>query len=443
MQAFTNLFIAGYGKSSIAAIDFYLQNYPQVSIKVSELKSQDSFDQEQIKIYKTRGVSFEFSKQSPEFFDSEQKTFIMISPGIPPRAPIIQAIFKLAQKPHIEYGTDFDLFTREVASNYIAITGTNGKTTTTSLIAYALELEPIGNIGKPFLAFNKNDAIHICELSSFQLFYSQLRFKPKIAIHLNLTEDHLDWHQDFDEYKDSKAKLFTDDSLCVLNYDDPVTKELGQGLANKKFFSTKIKADAFLEGKQIFDSDDLLCRVEDLILVGEHNFSNILAASLALRAYGLENFQLISALKSFKPVSHRLEYLTEISGNKIYNDSKATNPDSAIRSLEAFDKSIVICGGKNKNLDLDAFISSLKQRAFAVIAIGELQDLILTTLEDFKNKEPAGSMEEAFTKAMTFTENNDYPIVLAPASSSFDMFDSYEQRGQVFKDIALKYKNAS
>lgn len=424
MKPFTKLSIIGYAKSSIAAINFYLQNYPEVQIKVSELKAKESFDQALIKDFESKGVQFEFGKQSIEFLEPSEDTFIMISPGVPPRAPIVQAVIASAAKQSsFLYGTDLDLFIKEVGSNYIAITGTNGKTTTTSLIAHALDLEPVGNIGKAFLNFNPQNKIQVCEISSFQIFYSQLLKKPKAAVYLNLTEDHLDWHKDMQEYQDTKARLFTDESLCVLNFDDPITKALGDKLINKKYFSTKTKVDASVD---LIDKDSVT-------LVGEHNYSNMLAAYLALEAAGLEQTKILEAFKSFKAVPHRLEFVAEINGHKFYNDSKATNPDAAIRSLEAFDKSIVICGGKNKNLDLSKFISKVKEKAHAVIAIGELKEEILNSLDGFENKTPAGSMEEAIKKAQDFGINNNYPIVLAPASSSFDMFDSYEHRGDAFK----------
>jgi UDP-N-acetylmuramoylalanine--D-glutamate ligase len=313
-----------------------------------------------------------------------------------------------------------------------------------------------------------------------------------VAVYLNLTDDHLDWHKDLEEYRLSKQKLFqipeTDEEQSftwVLNYDDKVCCELGeyglwqlaeteQSNLDIAFFSTKnslvklnqyARSSAFCENGILYLAKFLpdavddqyggivevneeghyyvkipLLKVSDLNLVGEHNYSNLLAGILAADAVGLALEKIIESLKSFTAVPHRLEFIGEHAGHKFYNDSKATNPDSANKALEAFEQSIIICGGKNKNLDLGDFINKLAQKAYAVVLIGELSQELKQGLQErnFEKFSFANDMDEAVGRALDFGKGNQLPIVLAPASSSFDMFKNYEERGEKFKQSFSK-----
>jgi UDP-N-acetylmuramoylalanine--D-glutamate ligase len=494
--------LIGYGKSTIAAIDFLRVNFPSARIRVSELKSEQNFSAEILSGFKLAGVEFEFGAQSPEFigFQGEcSKLFIMISPGIPPQSSIIKEIDKLCQNPDIDCGTDLDIFSWFVGHSYIGITGTNGKTTTTSFIAHALGNQAVGNIGKPFLEFTSAGKGHgdcfSAEISSFQLFYSnfvtQPEYRPQVSVHLNLTDDHLDWHKDLSEYKNSKEKLFRipepsekQEFTWVLNYDDDTCNALGKRACDQlkttgarnldiAYFSTKRaltdlnpynRTSAFWEDGSLYlakylepGGDDSfggivesnaeghyyvkvpVIKTSELNLVGEHNYSNLLAGILAVLAVGVPLETVISALKSFTAVKHRLEFIGELKGHKFFNDSKATNPDSANKALEAFEKSIVICGGKNKNLDLSGFIDKLSQKAFAVVLIGELAPALASGLDKkgFSQYAFAQDMDSAVIKALDFGNNSSLPIVLAPASSSFDMYKNYEERGDKFRESFL------
>ena len=182
-------------------------------------------------------------------------------------------------------------------------------------------------------------------------------------------------------------------------------------------------------------------KIDDLNLVGKHNYSNIVAASLAAFLSGFDINYIIDSIESFKPVPHRLEFIREIGSNKVYNDSKATNPDSSNKALNSFDQSIVILGGKDKNLDIAPFLDNVSKKAYAVVAIGELKNKIYEGLRnlDFEKIRRADSLEEAFSIAMQYASNNNYPILLSPASSSFDMFKGFEDRGNQFKEIVLNY----
>jgi UDP-N-acetylmuramoylalanine--D-glutamate ligase len=483
-----NYTILGFGKTARAVVDYLLNQDHKVF--VSDEKPREKFDQELIKSYETKGVRFVFNKLSLAEASSENMT-VIISPGIPPSSPIIQEI----KSNKINHRTDLDLFIETLTKEeqYIAITGTNGKTTTTSLVAHIFDTQGIGNIGKPFLEFSDLSSPYVCEISSFQIFHSELKRLPDIAIHLNLTDDHLDWHSSLDEYKETKERLFgnsEEERFSVLNFDDEVTRNLGERLLKSRtegmkskvlyFSTTKVldelssaspvsaylrdsriclgvylgsegELDPQLEGIVIANSfgeyflEIPLVKTGELKILGDHNYSNALAATLAAFAYGKKPEEIIEKLLSFNAVPHRLEYVTEFSGHKFYNDSKATNPDSAIKALNAFDKSIAIIGGKNKNLDLTAFLGVAMEKCHGIVLIGELKQEIANYLEQnsFENFKLSASLEDAVNHSLELAKGTYYPIILSPASSSFDMFINYEDRGEQFKKLVKSLVLAS
>ena len=480
--------LLGFGITTASTANFLLKNFPEAKIKISELKEKESFDANQIEKLEQSNIEFEFGKQSESFVLLED-SFIVISPGIPPKAEIIQKIFN-SKIPH---GTDLDIFAASLnkEQNYIAITGTNGKTTTTALCSHIFNSPSLGNIGTPFLEFDKEHFPNFaCEISSFQAFYSNYfqDFKiPKVSIFLNFTADHLDWHSDLNEYQAAKAKLFCsskEENYWLLNFDDPKVKNLGlkaEFPADAKtkicyFSNTDISYTlsescpyvAYEKNKRLYlakylgdnpqDNSDLdaivsvnshddyyleipLAKEEDLKLVGKHNYSNVLAASLASFLMGFDQNYIIDKLSDFTPVPHRLELIREIGNNKVYNDSKATNPDSTLKAIDSFDQSILILGGKDKKLDLNDFLTTVSKKAYAVVAIGELKDKIYNKLRElnFDKVRRVNDLKEALSTALLYTDNNSYPIVLSPASSSFDMFKGFEDRGDQFREIVLEY----
>ena len=479
-----NYTILGFGKSAKSALDFLLE--AEHKVRIYDSKQRGDFDPRTLAEYEASGVEFELGSASLPGVDvgCDAAIQFIVSPGIPPSSRIIKDL----EKKGIDFKTDLDLFTEALPreEKYIAVTGTNGKTTTTALIAHTFDTQGIGNIGKPFLDFQELSSPYVCELSSFQIFYSELRRLPDIAVHLNLTDDHLDWHDSLDEYKQTKARLFVnskEERFSILNFDDKTTKELGEKLLRTRrtedksqvlFFSTKTVLDkpapttAYIKDSRIYlalaleagqdpdpelggmvnsnaDGDYFLeipvIKLEELNLVGDHNHSNVLAALLASFSSGLHPEIIAEKLKTFEAVPHRLEFVTELSGHKIYNDSKATNPDSAIRAIESFTKPIAIIGGKNKNLELSAFLDLAAEKCEAIVAIGELKEAISTYLQkkSFSKLKLADSLKEALSFAMAFGEGNEAPILLSPASSSFDMFKSYEDRGDQFKDLVIQY----
>ncbi len=489
----TNISLIGFGISTISAARYFAQ-FQNLHIRISEAKTLKALDSKQIKLYEElskefSNIEFQFGEQNLDFITyklvaRDTRLIIVLSPGIPPQAPILQEL----KNNGYEYFSDFDVFLEINTSPCVAVTGTNGKTTTTSLIAHILGTEALGNIGKPFLDFDPNLSSALAlELSSFQLYYSKLLgpdLCPEVSVYLNFTDDHLDWHKDLQEYQESKAKLFpcsqSIKNNLVLNYDDSTTRALAfnlektileeESLTRLACFSTRQKleptqlmprvayhqARKFYLAKLIQDSQspeegmivsntdgdyfslNLVLGEDDINLVGEHNYSNILAAILAADCLNIPLDEIQTQVSSFQAVKHRLELVGEINSHKCYNDSKATNPDSANKALESFEKSVAIVGGKDKHLDLSGFVDKLVERCVGVVIIGELRSAIAESLakRSFTNYREADSLEQALALALDLAKP--YPkiaIVLAPASSSFDMFKNYEDRGNQFRAL--------
>ncbi len=468
-----DLIILGFAKSTIAAIKFLLKEQTGFyKIRVFESKNRNAYSVDEILEWERQGIEFNFEASQ---FDFSNANLVLTSPGIPQSAPVMQAL-KAAQliNPKIQLITDLDLFTDHIHDNYIAVTGTNGKTTTVSLIAHLLKTEALGNIGKPFMEFKDTpaDRARVTEISSFQLFYSQLKYAPKIAVYLNFTPDHLDWHEDIEEYRLTKEKLFTNCPLMILNYDDLVTRALGDRHRSRtRFFSTvNTTVDAFLKDNVLFlrknndaapdrrgwsslspqHESELSCfrlrsnkvipviKTSELKIVGEHNYSNALAAILAADAAGLSISEITERIKTFNPVPHRMEYVASINGKDFYNDSKATNPESSEKALKAFPKCIAIVGGKNKKLNMSLMLDLLKEKAAEVITIGEIGDELAQGLKErlYTNVIKAQDLEAAVTLALK--SSHKLPVVFTPGTSSFDMFLNYEDRGDKFKAIVRK-----
>jgi UDP-N-acetylmuramoylalanine--D-glutamate ligase len=431
--------ILGYGISARSTIDFLLEREPSIEIRVSELKARDCFAG--IEDYEAKGVRFEFGQQTIDFIlrDSVDSRFVMISPGIPPHAPVI----KLIKDSQVDFGTDLDLFLDFAPGKKIAVTGTNGKTTTVSLLADIFDTQAIGNIGLPFMDFAKlkNQEVFVLEISSAQLFYSKLVKQVDCSVYLNFTDDHLDWHKDLAEYRLAKARLFEHDGVFILNQDDNVTASLKND--KSQLFSTEAQANAYYEDGALYLAESKLLDCAELQLVGKHNYSNILAASLGATEFGVKREDLETKLASFKAVPHRLEYITTVNGHKAYNDSKATNPDSAIKALESFDDCIAIIGGKDKNLDLREFIKIVSVRSSYIIIIGELRKKIAMALKNVAHADfsEAETLEQAVDLAIR--HDSGLPIVLVPASSSFDMFKNYQERGDKFRQLIYTKSSGS
>lgn len=381
-------------------------------------------------------------------------SLIVTSPGVPPHSKVMQDLRALAK----EVICDVELAFRETRTPVIAITGTNGKSTTCALVSFLLEKSgrvapACGNIGVPILSqLDKQLDFIVVEVSSYQLHYCSA-FSPQIGVWLNLTPDHLDWHGGITEYIHDKAKLFANqrpDQYAVLNVDDAVVAKTAR---RSEVFPFSVNTELSLSPQGAFMSDEFLCirrygktivicAEHELKVFGRHNLENALAAVSASCLAGLGTAEIEKYIKEFAGLEHRLEFVATIDGVDYYNDSKATNPESAIKALEAFPdrKVVLIAGGRDKGTSLGDFVHSVRNHAMAVILIGEARERFEKALKDggVSDIHPVGSMEEAVDLGARLKLG---PVLLSPACASFDMFTDFENRGRVFKDIVRARAN--
>jgi len=381
--------------------------------------------------------------------------FIVVSPGIPLNIPPLS----LAVKLQIPVISELELAYKFSKTPFIAVTGTNGKTTTTSLVGQLFQdvgrkVVVGGNIGLPLISQVENltpkDLI-VAEVSSFQL-ESTIDFKPRVAIILNITPDHLDRHGSMEAYRSIKAKIFanqTEEDFLVLNYDDPLVKELAfRAKSHVIFFSRKNKLEegVYLDGGNLVinigEGPVHICRPEEISIKGSHNLENAMAAVAAGYMMGLEPEEIRKTLISFPGVAHRLEFVAEINGVKYINDSKGTNSDASIKAIEAFQEPLIlIAGGRNKGSDFVDLAQKIKERVSKLILVGEAKDEIKSAVlkNGFSDIYEAGDFQEAVNIASSLARAGDI-VLLSPACASFDMFNNYEERGDAFKELVLSLR---
>jgi len=391
------------------------------------------------------GVTLELGAHDPETFLNQD--LIIISPGVPAKMPPLQ----LARNRGIPVWSEIELAWRLMRGKLVAITGSNGKTTTTSLVGHILQSAKIpvligGNIGTPLLATveaSSDSTVTVAEVSSFQLETIEA-FRPDVGVLLNLTPDHIDRHGSFEEYARAKQRLFEnmlDRDAAVLNADDPEVARRGPAHGQVFWFSRqkRLAAGTFVRGEQILfrreGSEDVLMQRSDIPLRGEHNLENVLAASTAAILAGAPVGAIAAAVRTFPGVEHRLEYVAEINGVAFYNDSKATNVDATLKAIEAFPCSLfVILGGKDKGSPYTPLREPLHQKTKRVFLIGAAAEKIREELDGAVAMEHAGTLERAVAMAFDEAKPGD-TVLLAPACSSFDQFANFEQRGRAFKEI--------
>lgn len=375
---------------------------------------------------------------------------LVLSPGVSIENPFVVC----AKQNGVEVASELEIGARMLACDFIAVTGTNGKTTTVSLIKNLLEGENRkvyagGNIGIAVSSFSheteKNDKV-VLEVSSFQL-ESTNYFKPKVAVLLNIAPDHLNRHKTMENYVQAKLKILknqTKNDFAVINLDDEVL--CGQDLSfvhsQIYYFSTKNECKGcYCKNGCIYFSDGVvsrfIMRASDIYLRGEHNLSNVLAGLLASILYGENIDSLKEKVKAFKGVSHRLEFVAEINGITFINDSKATNIASTIVAIKAMkEPTTLILGGSDKGLDYDVLFESLSPNIKNIVAVGETKEKILQSAKKFNviNVFQTKTFKEAVFLAFELSNENE-TVLLSPAAASFDMFANFEERGRVFVRI--------
>ncbi len=387
----------------------------------------------------------------------EEITIVVPSPGVPvdEGLPAEFAAKKIPLLGEIEMGY---LFSK---GQLIAITGTNGKTTTTALTgeimkAHAGSVFVVGNIGNPYtLEAEKTteDSFTVAEISSFQLETID-SFKPTVSAILNITPDHLNRHHTMDNYvavKESIMKNQDAGSFCVLNYEDPYTRAFGESLHGVKplFFSTaRVLADGFWADEEaIFYAENgisiELMKIREMTLLGKHNVENVMAAMALTHSVGVPFETICRVVKTFKAVEHRIEYVATKKGVAYYNDSKGTNPDAAIKAVEAMPgPTILIGGGYDKQNTYDEWIESFGTKVKLLVLLGQTRDKIAecARAHGFTNIVMADSLEETVRICADHAVAGDY-VLLSPACASWGMFPNYEVRGRMFKELVGKLED--
>lgn len=437
--------VVGLGRSGVASALFLKSQGARVT--VSDSKSQDQL-REEIPALLDHGIAVETGGHGERTFQNQD--LIVVSPGVPVDSPPLAQARALGQPVigEIELASEF------LRGPIVAITGSNGKTTTTTLVGEVLAKSGMktlvgGNIGKPSISLLQEstpDTVIVLEVSSFQL--ETIRtFRPKVAVILNVTPDHLDRHRTFEAYANAKARIFenqTPDDFAVLNADDSTCVELGPRTHAQVFwFSRKRELDrgAFVRSGQIIfrrdGTDAEVLPVSDVPLKGAHNIENVLASVCAGALMGCDPKHIAQAVREFKAVEHRLEYVATIRGVEYYNDSKATNVDATIKALESFSANIhLILGGKDKGSDYTVLNDLLRQRVKSVYTIGAAAGKIESQVSGAANIVHSGTLESAVKQASASAQPGDI-VLLAPACASFDQFQNYEHRGRVFKELVL------
>lgn len=396
-------------------------------------------------------VELVLGRQDEALLDDKQ--LMIISPGIPSSHSLAQAALRRG----IPLWGEIELAGRLSKAPIIAVTGTNGKTTTTTLLGEMIkkqfaEVVVGGNIGVGLAQAAVNISSEGCivaEISSFQLECSET-FHPHIAVILNLTPDHIDRHGSVEEYKAVKEKIFANQNgadFLVLNQDDEQVRTMsGRSQAKAFFFSRRVELEtgAFVSQGNLClrwqEKTTPICRLEEMKLLGGHNVENALAACSAAFIAGVPPTAMAEVLLSFSGVEHRIEPVATLRGVGYFNDSKATNPESTVKALEAFAGGVIlIAGGRDKNTDLSAFLDLVQKKVDLLILIGEAADRFdqAARERDFVRIFRAGSLEEAVETARS-KASAPQVVLLSPACASYDMFDNYEQRGQVFKKLVLQ-----
>ncbi|CQR71303.1 UDP-N-acetylmuramoylalanine--D-glutamate ligase [Sporomusa ovata DSM 2662] len=417
------------------------------SVVVSDAKSMDQFDQDFSEL-QAAGITFMMGHQNEKLLDDID--YLVVSPGISIYIPLVMA----AQNRGICVMSEVEVAYRLSEAPMIAITGTNGKTTTTTLIGEMLkttghQVGVGGNIGAALseqaLAV-RPDGFIVAEISSFQL-EGVIEFRPHIAAILNLTPDHLDRHHTMEVYQQMKEQVFNRQEASdylILNYDDMAVRGMAKRAKGKVvYFSRQQCLDFgfYVENGRIKMNLDgncnEICAVNDINIKGGHNVENALAACGAAYFAGVRPEAMAEVLKTFSGVEHRIEFTAEIAGIAYYNDSKATNPESAIKALEAFDGHIIlIAGGRDKNTDLTAFMKLAKERVDHLILLGEARQRFAeaATQQGVNNIHQVATFAEAVTLAHKLAQPPQV-VVLSPACASYDMFNNYEERGKAFKGL--------
>jgi UDP-N-acetylmuramoylalanine--D-glutamate ligase len=430
--------VFGAGKSGIAVA----RKLGKDRVFLTEAKKD--IDPKVMRSLKTLKIPFELGGHTEKALNGTD--LIVLSPGVPSDIPIL----KKAKQKHIPMIGEIELAYSFMKKPIIAVTGTNGKTTTTALIGQMLKdngyrTTVAGNIGYPLISVNDSKLDYIvAEISSYQL-ETVNRFKPWISVILNITEDHLTRHKTMEEYAKTKAVIFKNQAKkdhLIFNLDDKRAAKISRRAKCRKTAFSRIshpKGGAFIESGMIYFKNKKVCAVNDIKIKGAHNIENSLAAISAAMLCNVPPASIRRTLMKFKGVEHRIEYVKKTRGVSFYNDSKGTNPDStivAIKTLYPAHDIVLILGGKDKMTDLTQMCKEVKEHVKDVVLLGESKARFRKNLKKcgYKRIHEATDFADAVKRSYKLSDPGD-AVLLSPACASFDMFRNFEERGKVFKEI--------
>lgn len=437
--------VFGSGISGIGACNLLTQ----VGKNVILYDGNASLNPEEMKKQLASGANVEIilGELPEEVMDTLE--MVVMSPGVPTDLPVVNKMRDMG----IQISGEVELAYTYGKGDVLAITGTNGKTTTTALLGeimknYKESVFVVGNIGNPYTTEAlkmTEDSVAVAEMSSFQL-ETIHTFRPRVSAILNITPDHLNRHHTMENYiqaKEDIAKNQTEEDTCVLNYEDEETRRFGENLKAKVlYFSSqhKLEKGIYLEDGNIVYKDGepvVLCHVSELKLLGTHNYENVMAASAMAAAYGVPMDIIRKTIKAFAGVEHRIEFVCEKNGVAFYNDSKGTNPDAAIKGIQAMNRpTLLIGGGYDKESTYEEWIEAFDGKVKHFVLLGQTKEKIAQTARKlgFENIIMTESLEEAVRTCAKLAEPGD-AVLLSPACASWGMFKNYEERGDKFKAI--------
>ncbi len=444
------ILVIGAARSGIALSNTLIKMDKEVTL----YDHTENLNEEEIRAQLEEGVRFLHGQTVEVSSLLDETQVIALSPGVPTDLDFLEVARTKRIKILGEIEINYDLC--KPKEKIIGITGTNGKTTTTTLVyeivkAFDVNTLALGNIGTPFSkeVLGVESENIVLELSSFQLETID-QFRPHVSAVLNITPDHLDRHKTMEKYIQAKENIFknqTAEDTLVLNFDDEVTRGMRDKTEAKVlFFSSKqsLERGAFLRGEEIVlkdgEMEEAICHMQDLQIIGMHNVENAMAAVLITHAYGVPIEIIREVLIRFQPVEHRIEYVRTLDGVKYYNDSKGTNPDSSIKAIRAMKgETIIIIGGYDKKISFDEFVSAFSGKVKLAIIIGQVRDQLVETCNrlGFTNYVCKDTFPEAVLCAHAHAKEGDH-VLLSPACASWGMFNNYEERGKQFKELVNK-----
>jgi UDP-N-acetylmuramoylalanine--D-glutamate ligase len=434
------ILVVGLGRTGLETVKFLLGK--GAKIRASDITSLENLPKE-INDFVRMGVGVETGFHRRETFLWADT--VVLSPGVSVNIPPVQE----AVARGIEVISEIELASRFIKTPMIAVTGSNGKTTTCNLIASILEKGGRkvflgGNIGTPLIEMAEKDHGYdflVLELSSFQI-QGISDFKPYIATILNLSPNHLDHHRDFQEYAQSKMKLFLNQDggdWAIYNADDDIIGEYLPAIKSKKipFGKEPMENGVFYDGSCVSFGEDRY-DLSGMKLLGAHNIENAMAAVAVSRIVGCRPAQIEKEISEFNPLPHRIEFVRSLKGAQFYNDSKSTSPGATLRALECFTSPIIlISGGKDKGLNYDVLKDEIRNKVRLLVLFGESRFRMHGQLGSCSDTSLASSLEEALETAIAAMNSGD-TVLFSPACSSFDMYSSYEERGRVFKELVQR-----